>query len=168
MVKANIKVDLLDPSSIQKAIDALENRQGWIGQKCKELAKRLAEIGMNEAQVAYYGAINEGNGDVAVRIYETPTGYAIEAYGNDVFFVEFGTGISAGNGYDTSEITPPVSIEPGSYSQSIGSGKFSKDHPYWWYNGKRYTGTRPYMGMYHASKAIKQNIEKVAKEVFES
>ena len=165
-IRAKIQVDIFDPTSIQNAIDILGGNNKWIEEKCKELTRRLAEIGMQQAVVSYQGAVLDGNADVSVRIYETPSGYAIEAYGSDVYFVEFGTGISAGNGYDTQEISPPVSIESGSYSQTVGKGKFSEEHPWWWYNGIRYQGTRPYMGMYHASKAIKQNILKVAQEVF--
>lgn len=167
-IRANIKVDVFNPKSIQAAIDAVNAKGKWIDEKCEELSKRLAEIGMREAIVSYEGSFAEGNADVAVRTYKKRKGYVIEAYGEDVFFVEFGTGIAAGNGYDTGEITPPVSIDPGSYSQTLGSKQFTPEHPYWWYAGRRYTGTRPYMGMYHASKAIKQNLEKVAQEVFGS
>ena len=167
-VRSTIRVDVFDPKSIQAAADALQAKGKWINEKCEELSKRLADIGMREAIVSYQGAIADGNTDVSVRTYKKRNGYVIEAYGEDVFFVEFGTGVAAGNGYDTTEIKPKVSIEPGSYSQTIGAGMFTDTHPYWWYGGRRYIGTRPYMGMYHASKAIKQNFEKVVSEVFRS
>lgn len=163
-IRGNIQIDIFDPDSIQHAIDVLEGF--GVEEKCKELARRLAEIGLEEARVSYQNASLDGNEDVGVRIYEIPNGYAIEAYGEDVYFVEFGTGVSAGNGYDTGEITPPVPISSGSYSQTVGKGHFTEEHPYWWYDHIRYSGTRPYMGMYHASKAIKQNLLKVAQEVF--
>lgn len=163
-MKTSIHVDVFNPKSIQDAIDALYGKGEWVEQKCEELSRRLAEIGMREAVVSYQGAATEGNANVGVKIYPIDHGYAIEAYGEDVFFVEFGTGVMAGKGYETDEITPSVPITPGSWSETHAQ-KFSKDG-YWYYGGKKYTGTQPYMGMYKASKAIKANLQKAAEEVF--
>ena len=159
-----ISMDLLDQKSVMRAIASLEQYKDSLDERAKELARRLAEIGMQTAQVAYAGAVNEGNADVGVTIEPTEAGYRIIAYGHDVYFVEFGTGVTAGNGYDTSEITPPVDISPGSLSEKR-DGPFWRNG-YWWYGGKRYIGTRPYMGMYHASKAVQENVERIAREVF--
>ena len=159
-----ISIDPLDPKSVQSALDKIVAYENSLNSKCMELAQRLAEIGMETAQVAYAGAVAEGNDAVDVSIEPTDTGYRIIASGHDVYFVEFGTGVSSGNGYDTSEITPPVDIQPGSWSEAH-DGPFHRNG-YWWYGKKRYVGTRPYMGMYYASKAVKENIERVAKEVF--
>lgn len=158
-----ISVDVLDPESIKAAIKYFEDLQKEMEAKGKEIAKRLALIGMREATVHYTGGIPEGNSDVRVSIRETDTGYAVVAEGRDVYFLEFGAGVDSGSGYDTQEIVPPVDISPGSWSKTH-YGPFSRQG-YWYYGGKPYTGLEPKKGMYHASKLIKAEIKRVAEEV---
>ncbi len=158
-----MSVDVLDPESIKEAIKYFEGLQKVMEEKGKEIAKRLAEIGMREATIHYAGGFMEGNSNVKVSVRETDTGYAVAAEGEDVYFLEFGAGVDSGRGYDTQEITPPVDISPGSWSEAH-DGPFHRQR-YWFYGGKLYIGLEPKKGMYHASKLIKAEIKRVAEEV---
>lgn len=161
-----IDIDVLDPESIKDAIAFFKDSEKWAKKKADELAKRLAEIGAEEARVHYAWAVGENNGndDVSVRVEPMENGYKIIASGTDVFFIEFGTGTAAGSGYDKNEIEPPVPVYPASWSRHHAK-QFYKNG-YWYYGGKRYTKTTPYKGMYYASKKIRTSIKELAKEVF--
>ena len=143
-----------------RRLETLSERMEEIGQ---EICRRLAEIGVEVASLHYANGWIDGNNEVEVTTRPTENGCAIVASGEDVFFLEFGTGVSAGNGYDTSEITPPVSIEPGSWSETH-SKQFS-EKGYWHYGGRRFIGTAPRMGMYHAAKEVQEQAQRIAQEV---
>ena len=162
-----ITVDPLDSVSIDMAIHEIESHKRSIQEKALEVCRRLAEIGAKTASDHYASGFLDGNDDVTVTIEPLNDGYLISANGESVCFLEFGTGVAAGNGYDTEEIAPPVSIEPGSWSSTEGSGQFAKNG-YWYYNGQKFLLTTPRMGMYHASVEIKRKIAEIAKEVFSS
>ena len=90
----------------------------------------------------------------------------IIAAGDDVYFLEFGTGVAAGSGYDTSVITPPVDITSGSWSRSEqGTGEFARWGS-WHHHGEKYTMTIPKKGMYFAVREIERRYKEVADEVF--
>lgn len=164
-----IIVDPYAPSSVDAAIKDLKEYEKWLKEKSLELCKRLAEIGANVAEISYAsGFIDDGNDDVVVSVEAYNDGYAIVANGYSVCFLEFGTGVAAGNGYDTSEVEPPVDITPASWSSTQGKGHFAKDGYWFSPEGHYYTMTVPRMGMYNAVEATKRQIEQVAKEVFGS
>lgn len=133
--------------------------------KVDTFMKRLAEMAAATAEMHYASGFLDENDDVEVTITPLSNGYLITASGESVCFLEFGTGVAAGNGYDTSVFNPPVDISPASWSKTEGTGEFAK-YGSWHHHGRKYTMTVPRMGMYHAVKNVKENIERVAREVF--
>ena len=150
----------LSPSSCQNAINELKDYNKKVRSACKEVCKRLAEIGAKEAQRVFAKGAQEGNGDTVVKIRSIPSGYAIVASGEDVYFVEFGTGIDATS---THGFNVSVPIYPGSYSEN--NAQQYSTVGYWWYRNTKYDGTPAYMPMYYAEKAIRANVNRVAREV---
>ena len=166
MVK-HISVDPYDPASYDAAIKEIKAYKRWVHKKAIELCKRLAEIGLSVAKI--YFIPSNGNTDVTLSVTPLNNGYLLRADGKDVCFMEFGAGVTAGLGYDTAQVTPPVDIEPGSWSEAH-NGQFFKTggfpNGYWYYNGEPMNAIVPQMGMYHAVKEMTQRIEQVAREVF--
>ena len=162
-MRNEIVIDPFNPIAVDAAIREIREHEKWVKKKSMELCKRLAEIGANVASIHFAS----GNDDVNVTVEPINNGYAVVARGQSVCFLEFGTGIAAGNGYDTNEITPPVPIEPKSWSNTKGTGEFAK-YGSWHYQGEKYTMTVPRMGMYHASVETKRLMEQIAQEVFGS
>lgn len=152
-------------TDIRRAQREMDEYKEWVLKKADELIRRLAEVGANVASIHFAGGWIDGNDDVEVSIIPLNDGYEVLANGESVCFLEFGTGIAAGNGYDTSEITPPVDITPGSWSKYHGNN-FREGHEYWYYNGRKYEMTTPRMGMYHAYNESKRQLEQIAREVF--
>ena len=149
----------LSAESCAKAISELELYQREIKPKLEEVCRRLAEIGAKEAG-AHLGGDLHGNNDATILpIEKISNGYKIVMQGEDVYFVEFGTGSEVAPHFDT---TVPV-----------GWGTYSAEHQqvlwklgFWWYGGERLEGTPAYMPMYYASKAIRENVKQVYNEVF--
>ena len=166
-MRNEIVIDPFNPIAVDAAIKEVREHEKWVKKKSMELCKRLAEIGANVASIHFASGFIDGNDDVNVTVEPINNGYAVVARGQSVCFLEFGTGIAAGNGYDTNEITPPVPIEPKSWSNTKGTGEFAK-YGSWHYQGEKYTMTVPRMGMYHASVETKRLMEQIAQEVFGS
>jgi hypothetical protein len=93
-------------------------------------------------------------------------GYKIVAAGEDVYFIEFGTGFNAGTAYGDKGVPPSVSVpvHPGSWSEE--HAKAFSEHGYWYYAGEKLQGTEAEMPMYYAEKAIRENEKRVFEEVF--
>lgn len=124
-----------------------------------EVCRRLAEIGKDEAQRRFDRGAEHGNGGVIVEVVPIDRGYKIVASGHDVYFIEFGTGIYANpNDYTTS-----VPVYPGSYSEQHAQ-RFS-EHGFWYYEGEKLQGTEAQNAMYYAGKAMRENEQRIMKEV---
>ena len=151
----------LSADSCKDAIKQLEEYQKSIKKKMDEVCKRLAEVGAQEAQMR----LVLDNGNILAQI-DPPTpienGYKLSMSGEDVYFIEFGTGNAANaNGYDVS-----VPVYPGSWSD--GHAQLYSTYKFWWYGGERYEETPAYMPMYYAGKRMREELPKIVKEVFSS
>lgn len=162
MATKRIVIDPFDPSTYDVAIEHAEAMGKRLSERGQKICLRLAEIGKSEAETHF--TPEAGNSDVTLSVVPTAEGAELIAEGDDLYFMEFGAGTQAGAGYDTGTIEPPVEITPGSYSGSLGTGKFIKDG-YWHYGGQRMDAITPQMGMYHAYKASEAQAQKVAEEV---
>lgn len=160
-----ITFSALDLESIRSAAKQTRAVAAQMEEMATEICRRLAEIGVQVANIYYIPEGWSGNTDVTVTAEPIPNGYKVVASGKDVFFMEFGAGVTAGLGYDASEITPPVSIEPGSWSETHKRQYSEKG--YWYYKKQMFDGLAPQMGMYHGHKEVRQRVEEVVKEVFE-
>lgn len=152
----------LSVQGCEEALKKIAEYEKSIKPRMLAVCKLLAEIGATAAQ-AHMGGANEGNADAAIMPIEpTENGYKIVMSGSDVYFVEFGTGDYVDRHFDNTSVP-------------IFSGSWSMEHSqqyvtnlYWYYGGQRYEGTTAYMPMYYASMAIRDNIKRVASEVFKA
>ena len=148
----------LSVDSCNKAIEELKKYQKEIKPKLDEVCKRLAGIGVQEASARARGG-KEGNDDVAFSVEKIDNGYKLVMSGEDVYFVEFGTGDQVNAHYDTS-----VPVAYGSWSVEHSQMLWNKG--FWYYDKVRYTGTPAYMPMYYAERKMREEAPRIVKEVF--
>jgi hypothetical protein len=155
----------LGEKSIDKAIKELKAYQKWAEQKANELSKRLAEIGANEASVRFLSAQYKGTNDASVSVEAIANGYKIVASGSAVFFIEFGAGVYYNGAEPYPEPRPAGVSGIGEYGK--GKGK-QKAWGFYDESGELIIthGTPAAMPMYHASRVMLQEIQRIAKEVF--
>lgn len=150
----------LSLESCEEAIERLKQYQQEIEPKLKEVCRRLAEIGKQEA-ISVVSGIRFSEGNAVERIDAVPidNGYKLVMEGEDVYFIEFGTGDGVNAHFDTS-----VPVAWGTWSAEHEQMLWERG--FWYYDKVRYTGTPAYMPMYYAEKAMRENIKKVTQEVF--
>ena len=150
----------LSLESCEEAIERLKQYQQEIEPKLKEVCRRLAEIGKQEA-ISVVSGIRFAEGNAVERIDAVPidNGYKLVMEGEDVYFIEFGTGDGVNAHFDTS-----VPVAWGTWSAEHEQMLWKQG--FWYYDKVRYTGTPAYMPMYYAEKAMRENIKKVTQEVF--
>lgn len=155
-----ININLFDPKSIDNAIKEIERYRDNLHKACEEIARRLAEIGAEVVKQSY--SITDEL--VNVEPVKTETGYAIIAKGENVVFLEFGTGIFTED-YEHPNATGLPNIAPGSWSQTEGKGHFIPgEHEYWYYNHKKYSGTVATQGFYFAKKKMVEQATQIIRE----
>lgn len=153
----------LSKESCSKALKELQKYRQEIKPKLDEVCKRLAEIGAREAELRAHFADGYGNDDVRVDVVEIDNGYKIVMSGADIYFVEFGAGIYAGEyAGDTSNVS--VGIMPGDWSET--HAKQYSEHGYWFYDNVFYRGTPAEMPMYYAGKMMREEMPRIVREVF--
>ena len=152
----------LSSASCNNALKALQKYEKKYKPKLDEICKRLAEIGAQEARLRLGFAKGYGNDDAKVDVVKIDNGYKIVMSGKDIYFIEFGTGIYAGEyAGDTSGVS--VGTMPGDWSDSHAQ-MFSR-RGYWFYDNVFYRGTPAEMPMYYAGQAIRNNEKRIAQEV---
>lgn len=155
-----IKIDPLDPKSIENAIKQVEEYKVRLKQKEFELLERLSAMGATQVSLRFANAIYSGENDVSVRVELNDNKAVIVAEGQAVCFIEFGTGIRYGFGYSGQKPAGIVGI--GEYGK--GKGNNPKG---WWYGHSEHTyGNPPNEGMYRTVQALSEEILKIAREVF--
>lgn len=159
-----IEIDVFDIKSIKDAVKDLNAFSKRIVEGSREITRRMAEVCADTARAAY-GNGEDGNDSFSVDVYEEKDGHVVSASGQDVYFLEFGAGVAAGSGYDTTVIEPPVDISPGSWSSTRGTKEFSR-YGSWHHKGEKYTEIVPRKGMYYGVKAATEQLEQIAEEVF--
>lgn len=154
-----IEIDPFDLQSINRAIKELKAHETWRKQKITEYIHKLCVLGASVAKQRYGSTVD---------VHVTPDGKGIIAEGDQVVFLEFGTGTKTMN----HELSAPLSIQivPGSWSEGP-EGKHTWSE---WLRSQNWAGamkgypydTTPRPGLYEAYKAIVANQEKIAQEVF--
>ena len=126
-----------------------------------KVAKRLAEMGAQKAELYFSHAIYDGKEDHIITVENPAPGhYKVVAKGKTVLFVEFGTGI-IGEGHPE-----PHGLTPGSYSDTIGKGHW-KDPDGWYYaHGQKSHGNPYNKPMYTTVKELEEELERVVQEEF--
>lgn len=165
-----ITINPLNAGSINKAIRELRAYQEWLDEKKDIYLARLAEVGRDAAEKAYFGgSVNPniqkpGEEGLRVSVERRGNGYAVVANGSQVVFMEFGAGVRT----EDHGLSGPLGIviAPGGWSETEGEGTWSE----WIAAGKdpeRYPYNKtPRAGMYEAYKAIVEAQDRIAKEVF--
>lgn len=171
-----IKVRLSD-AGLRDAERQIQAYKATLNQKAQELAKALADKGLDVAKVRFANAQYAGSNDVSCRVEQNGNTCAIIADGKAVAFIEFGTGVmhSAYGG----ELPDGVG-EHGTYGKENGKRKR------WYYyresgnagtpvkhvDGKgqlNYTdGNEPAMAMWGAVEEIASQVEATWREVWNS
>ena len=138
------------------------NMRGWINrmlhlrEKVEEVAKRLCKVGEPIIQASH------GN---HARVWSEPTenGYKVCAEGEDILFIEFGTGLKAGQDAHLYDEVPGV----------VGEGTWSATHAkmystwgFWVFAGEIYYYTEPHPAFYYAYQAMVEALPQIAQEVF--
>ena len=173
-----ITINPLDKKSIIQAIKDVNQYKRELKPKMLELCKRAAEIGAEEADISYASVSpwqsTEGYPQYDVEVVPKKNGYAIQASGEDVLFLEFGAGARYGYGHPYSGDEMGMVVEgadapygPGTWPEGVGHW----DDPRGWYLPKRHGiksyGNPPAVGMYDAKVEIERNLEKLKEEIFD-
>ena len=169
----NIKVNILDPKSVEKAIKQLNDYKKEVETKTTELAQRLTTLGADivRMKIVGMGAYYSGELLSGVSGYFSPTLNAgfIRVTSDHVAFVEFGTGIvGQSNPHKNGEY-----LSLASWGYATGSKIFTtKDGRVGWVyptddGGFRFTEgmpSRPFM--YETALELERQYEQIAREVF--
>lgn len=92
--KTVITIDPWDPKSYDRAIYQVNQFKKKLENQLDELCKRLAEFGKIRAAELYSNALYAGTNDVQVDVFPGENGTCVLlAWGDALFFIEFGTGI---------------------------------------------------------------------------
>lgn len=152
----------LSEAGCKAALKEIRKYQRSIKRKMDKVCKRLAEIGRDTAiNIVDQVRQSEGNFVDSIEVVQTDNGYKIVMAGEDVYFIEFGTGDGVEPHYDTS-----VPVAWGTWSAEHNQVLWK--HGFWYYEGQKFTGTPAYMPMYYAEKAMREAYPKVAQEVFKT
>lgn len=160
-----IHVDLLNPASIDAAVQELRDYAKWVERKAEALAKRLAAYGLTQVRIGYNAAAYPQDRHIEVSVESRGENtYAIVASGRDVLFLEFGAGVRYGGGHP---LNGDLGMGPGTYP-----GQTHVPNPgYWWYTGEdgesHYSvGNAPSMVMYLTGMELEREFVRIAREVF--
>lgn len=171
-----IHINALSLDSINKARKQIQTYKRKLPKKCEALARRLAELGSGIANVTFSGAVYDldaltkqpiAPADITVS-YEQDFAhnghYTIHADGEAVAFVEFGAGVFY-NSTGSDRIRPEGIVGIGEYGKCYGKRKA------WGFTGKDgqphiVRGTPEQPGMWLAARTMRQDILKIAREVF--
>lgn len=155
-----IVIDPFDKNSIDLAFARVKQYEQELKVKEDLLLSRLAAIGVFVATAGFTTADYDGERDVGVRLLKIPNGYAVEAHGETVGFIEFGTGVRYPEWDNTGmDYTPP---KHGTYGKGHG-----KDPKGWFYGPGQHTyGNPPAEAMLTARNEMVENVMRIAREVF--
>lgn len=162
-----ITVNLLDDDSIDIAVREIEKHEKAIKEQKDEFLNRLAAVGAETARVAYSAGVSDGNKYYRVKVRKLKRSYVVTATGKDLYFLEYGAGATAGQGYDTSVLPAKTDITPASWSSTKGTGEYANSKEgYWHYKKKRYYQIVPTKGMYLGLKEVLRTYKPIAKRIF--
>lgn len=170
-----IKVNL---GNIGKAIKQVEEYAAWLDKRLDVLIERLGEVGVSVATPLFKNARYDGRNDVVVGLEKDEDKLVLYAEGKAVAFIEFGTGVTFHEHHEWAE---KVGAAPGVFGKGMGkrwlwtyfgsaeqggthgiAERRFKDGRVLWVT----QGNPPARAMYEASKQMREQVNKIAKEVF--
>ena len=164
-------------TNADKVIKQITARQNAWERKLHRFLSELAKIGIETADVKFRTAQYDGTNDTIVEktpVWTSPTTLKIVASGRSITFIEFGSGVHYTEEHPKAN---ELGMIRGAYGH--GLGKFDS----WRYKGDPGTngeviqkgkhkgevlthGNPPARAMYDAGKEMRENVVKIAKEVF--
>lgn len=160
-------------TDLDKITNRVEKLSRLYGEKVATFLDELAKIGINTADATFSTAQYDGDNDVVVDDrphWVSDNKLYITARGKSITFIEFGSGVF----YKTKH---PKALKLGFIRGQFGKKKGSRQT--WVYKGNTGTngirlrrggiltrGNPPAMAMLKATQDMKDNIEKIAKEIF--
>ena len=171
----------LNPSSINKAIKALNKYRRELNATCNKVVKETAEFAKDVA-LAYYSGYEGDDPNVRVEVtpYSNNKGYHViatadpatitnaagqtEYVGNQIMFAEFGAGVLT---EENNDLARRLNVTQGSFSSTVGTGEFSRKG--YWHHGYDengdpivYYGIGGTNAMYNASQDAKKELQRLA------
>ena len=161
-----------------KAVNALNAYIAKVHASRPVIEERLAEYGAEDARLRFAAARYAGTNDVTVATGESEGHATVDARGEAVAFIEFGTGVRYGNGYPGERPDGIVGI--GEYGDKRGAT--GKPWAYWgdpgnagwvpknsrgesiWGLAMTY-GNAPNAPMYHAANRMQDEAASIVREV---
>lgn len=140
----------------QAMLDKVQN----LNEPLKEACRELCEMAEMVVEHRYSMFTESGNDDFYTEIEELPFGYRLTVSGEDVGFLEFGTGIFASSDEFAEQVS--YDIAPGSWSDTHAR-QFREGHWYWYYRGVATPGSPPTRGMHVALEEVRNNIDEIVK-----
>lgn len=165
-----VALNLLDPASVQNALDELNNYADFIHKQVPVFVQRLADEGVQVAKIRFSQAQYDGENDVTVHKEGGGKSVAVVAVGKAVLFIEFGTGVlnaghpdpaaarfpHGGYGYGLGKLASwRYKGNPGTHGQRIGDSEWVKT-----------AGNPANMSMYLTIEDLRRMFKQVAEEVF--
>ena len=149
-----------------KAADEIEQIAKQYERGLDEACKEIAEAGRNEAASRYVAHSSDGNNAVSTSVVRNGNAdYNVSAEGSDLYFNEFGAGISTDTAHPYAS-GANVTIAPGSYSSSSeGTGQFARNG-FWWWNRRRYEGIVPSRALYNARNYMESKVTEIVRRCF--
>lgn len=167
-----IEVDVFDRDSVLKALDEIDKFHERLQNLGEKICFELASIGATVASLRFARAVYSSEPLVDISVEKIDGGYKILAQGEDVCFIEFGSGAAYGYGYPPDvQLEPNMPYGPGTWSESeVGKGHWNDENGWWFIGGDgQYVhtfGNPPAMAMYEAGKSMRQDLERIARKVF--
>ena len=168
MAQYRLRMDL-STKNVRKVAEQLAEIKKGFNMRVWKVSRITAEHVKRVIDLQYAtGTDYIGWRDVTVETIQLPkrAGYRVAAYGEDIYFLEYGTGIHAGKN-KPSDVRLAVPATPGSYSQNYGQGQYIPGVKEWWmYGNATIKGSRPAWAFHYARQYSPDFIKDAVKEVF--
>lgn len=178
----HIEIDVFDPGSINAAIAQLDDYARWIQVKADELRERLGDMIRDKAQPVFNASVADNVfrvidesfvdetefGKVEVYVISSQDLTVVFADGEDAVFMEFGAGVYYNGAAGSSP--NPLGANLGFTIGSYGPNGAKETWGYYGEDGELHLthGTPASMPLYRAVQSVRQDIVRIAKEVFGS
>ena len=179
-----IHIDLLDPGSVQNAIRQLEDYKRWVQSKAEELRRRVAEFIRDQAEPVFQSAVADNRysvvdgsavddtqfGNVTVEVeHQGDNLTLVIASGEDAVFMEFGAGVYYNGSVGSYPNPLAQELDFISAIGTYGEGHGARET--WGFRGKDGEihlthGTPASMPLYKAVQSVRQDLIRIAREVF--
>lgn len=167
-------------SNTTDVIKGLTRYKRGLNSKIREFLLKLHSLGVNLANAKIGTAIYAGSHDVKAvpaQHWDGDKRLILEVHGDEVTFIEFGTGVTYWGGYDSHPLEGEVPYSTrGSYGQRKGlqrtwvyKGDVGTSPTSWKLKNPEYVATHGSPAnrvVYNTGKELRQNILRIAREVF--